>query len=54
MPLAGDYEVECDIIQPGSQPSQILLGGIYLGPHPDMSFLEVEWFIAASNSGEIH
>jgi len=48
MPLAGDYEVECDIIQPGSQPSQILLGGTYLGPHPDMSFLEVGTFQARS------
>jgi len=44
LPLTGDYEVECDLIQPASQPSQMLLAGTYFGTHADPSLLEVGTF----------
>lgn len=44
LPLTGDYEVECDLIQPASQPSQLLLAGTYFGTHADPSLLEVGTF----------
>ncbi len=44
LPLTGDFEVECDLIQPATQPSQLLIAGTYFGTNADSSLLEVGSF----------
>ncbi|HEY2253711.1 MAG TPA: DUF1583 domain-containing protein, partial [Planctomycetaceae bacterium] len=40
-PLTGNFEVECDLIEPGNYPTQVLMGGTFTGLCYDLKRLDV-------------
>jgi hypothetical protein len=40
-PLSGNFEVECDLIDPGSYPTQVFLAGTFTGLHWGLKHLDV-------------
>ena len=40
-PLSGNFEVECDVVEPSSAPTQLLLAGTFSGLHWDLKNLDV-------------
>ncbi|HUQ70188.1 MAG TPA: DUF1583 domain-containing protein, partial [Planctomycetaceae bacterium] len=48
LPLSGNYEVECDLMQPSHHPSQIMLAGSYVGPRWDQKHIEHGTFRGAA------